>query len=129
MRQLDRLRAYGYDVFLGNDGRVYTNYIGGLTPPPEAKALRAWCAEHKEEVKDALIFERGSVKPTVRVCSFSVEWNDARIPAWASVFERGLAKLIEARVHERSERVDIHYLPLVEEWVIEAELSARSETA
>lgn len=127
MRQLDQLRAYGYNVFLGNDGMVYTKYIGGLTPPPGAKELRAWCAEHKEEVKDALIFERGSVRPTVRVCSLPVDWNDTRIPAWASVFERGLAELVKVGMHVRSERLDIHYLPLVEEWVIEAELNACSE--
>lgn len=99
MTQLNRLESLGYRVTLGDDGKIRATLPGGLPPPPEAKELLAWCREHREEVKDELIFRSGKVKSQVKVAAWPLSVDDPRLQAWTSVFDKGLAELVSVKVH------------------------------
>ena len=127
MTQLDRLEAMGYSVMLGADGKIRATLPGGLAPPPEAKQLLAWCREHREEVKDELIFRSGKVQSQIKVDAWLLSVDDPRLQAWTSVFSKGLAELVGVKVHRMGGenwdigRIEVQYVPIVEEWVIAAE--------
>ena len=131
MTQLDRLESLGYRVTLGEDGKIRAALPGGLAPPPEAKELLAWCRNHREEVKDALIARSGDVSSTVKVDAWLIGWDDSRLRAWQTVFEKGLATLVKVVGHRDGrqdgdiERIEVHYIPIAEEWVIAAEVNER----
>lgn len=131
MTQLNRLESMGYRVTLGNDGKIRAALPGGLPPPPEAKELLAWCREHREEVKDELIFRSGKVKSQVKVDAWRLSVDDPRLAAWKSVFDKGLAELVSVKVHRTGgenwdiDRIEVHYVPIAEEWVLESEVNAK----
>lgn len=131
MTQLNRLEAIGYRVTLDDDGKIRATLPGGLAPPPEAKELLAWCREHREEVKDELIFRSGKVKSQVKVAAWPLSVDDPRLQAWASVFDKGLAELVSVKVHRTGGEnwdigeIEVHYVPIAEEWVIESEVNER----
>ena len=131
MTQLEQLEGMGYRLTLDNGGKIRASLPGGLPPPPGARELLAWCREHREEVRDALIFRSGKVKPAVRVDVWQPVVDDPRIWAWKSVFDRGLAELVKVICHRRGGkegdiyRIEVHYIPIAEEWVIESEVNAR----
>ena len=125
MTQLKQLEAMGYSVTLGADGKIRASLPGGLAPPPGAKELLAWCREHREEVKDELIFRSGKVKSQVKVDVWRLTEADSRVQAWRSAFDKGLAELVRIRVKPDGSYIEVHYLPIAEEWVIEAEVNER----
>lgn len=131
MTQLDKLESLGYRVALGDDGKIRATLPGGLSPPPEAKELLAWCREHREEVKDELIFRSGKVKSQVKVDAWPLSVDDPRLNAWKSVFNKGLAELVNVKVHRTGgenwdiSKIEVHYVPIAEEWVIESEVNER----
>ena len=128
MTAVERLRAYGYRFALGSDGVVRVSLAGGLSPPEEAERLLAWCREHREEVKTEVIAASGMERPSVRVDSWLLDDDDMRIAAWVRVFDKGLAELVKVSVHRLNgevDRVDVHYIPIAEDWVIEAEVNLK----
>lgn len=123
MTQLNRLESIGYRVTLGDDGKIRATLPGGLPPPPEAKKLLAWCREHREEVKDELIFRSGKVKSQIKVDAWRLKEDDSRLKAWQAVFDRALAELVRIRVRPDGSYIEVHYVPIAEEWVIAAEVN------
>lgn len=125
MTQLNQLESLGYRVTLGDDGKIRASLPGGLPPPPEAKELLAWCREHREEVRDELIFRSGRVKPQIKIDAWALQMDDQRLAGWRSAFDKGLAELVKVRVQRNGEYIEVHYVPVAEEWVIEAEVNAK----
>lgn len=123
MTQLNRLESLGYRVTLGDDGKIRATLPGGLAAPPEAKELLAWCREHREEVKDELIFRSGKVKSRIKVDAWRLKEDDSRLKAWQAVFDRALAELVRIRVRPDGSYIEVHYVPIAEEWVIAAEVN------
>lgn len=120
---LERLESLGYRVTLGGDGKIRAKLPGGLPKPPEAKELLAWCRAHRETVRDELIARSGRVQSPIKADAWLLQPDDPRLRAWQSVFEKGLAELVKVRVRRDGAYIEIHYLPIAEEWVIEAEVN------
>lgn len=125
MTQVEHLEAMGYRLTLGDDGKIRAALPGGLAPPPGARKLLAWCREHREEVKDALIFRSGKVKSQIKVDAWPLSDDDPRVATWQSVFDKGLAELVKIRAKSDGSYIEVRYIPVAEEWVIESELNAR----
>ena len=121
MTAVEKLESMGYYFSLDEGGNIRAELRGGLTPPPDASKLLAWCKAHREEVKDALIFRSGTVRSNVRTCFFSCD-DAAMLDKWKSLQARQMVGIVKVYAHQRSGRVDVHYEPLVDPWVIDAEL-------
>jgi len=116
---VEGLRAWGYEMSVGEDALIHIRRRNSLEAPAEAKELLAWCRDHRSEIAAELAPQ--TVRSNVRTCFFSCD-DTAMLDKWKSLQARQMVGIVKVYAHQRSGRVDVHYEPLVEPWVIDAEL-------
>ena len=128
MMQIQRLEAMGYSFTLDANHKIRVCLRGKLAPPPDAEELLKWCREHREEVANALVSRSAQTKTQKKIDVWRPGLNDRRLKGWEAAFDKGLAELVKVVSRLKNgdvERIEVHYVPIAEEWVIESEVNAR----
>ena len=122
--ELEQLERLGYRFELAQDGKIRATRPGGLPPPDGAAALLAHVKEHRDEAAAFLRQRAGAqVKAMVKTHIFALDDEDM-LARWKGMQARGMAQVEKVRVYTRRGVVEVDYVPLVEPWVIEAEVNA-----
>lgn len=124
MTEVIELEKMGYQFSLMPEGKICARRPGGLPTPEGAPALLASIKARRDEAAAFLRQRAGTtVQPTVKTHVFALNDKDM-LARWKDMQARGMAQVEHVRVFTRRGVVEVDYVPLVEPWVIEAEVSA-----